>query len=97
MVGGLTWISFPHRHYFDLSRYPPQRKSPEMSGSKCRPLLQHTLKLEKKIVQYIFQISTWKVFFIENIFIMKSLNDFRKMVETSVDLSSTFKADTSTA
>ena len=51
-----------------------------------RPLLQHTLKLEKKIARYIFQISTWKVFLLKNIFIMKSLNDFRKMVETSVDL-----------
>ena len=51
-----------------------------------RPLLQHTLKLEKKIAQYIFQISTWKVFLLKNIFIMKSLNNFRKMVEASVDL-----------
>ena len=51
-----------------------------------RPLLQHTLKLEKKIARYIFQISTWKVFLLKNIFIVKSLNDFRKMVETSVDI-----------
>ena len=33
------------------------------------------------------QISTWKVFFIiKNIFIMKNLTDFCKMVEASVDL-----------
>ena len=34
------------------------------------------------------QISTWKVFFIiKNIFNMKNLTDFCKMVEASVDLS----------
>ena len=32
-----------------------------------------------------FYISTWKVFFYQNIFIMKNLTDFRETVETSVD------------
>ena len=32
-----------------------------------------------------FYISTWTVFFIKNIFIMKNLTDFRETVETSVD------------
>ena len=37
--------------------------------------------------QHIAQVSTWKVFFIiKNIFIMKNLTDFRKTVETGVDL-----------
>ena len=36
--------------------------------------------------QHIAQVSTWKVFFIiKNIFIMKNLTDFRKMVETGED------------
>ena len=69
MVGGLTWISFPHRHYFDLSHNPPQRKSPEMSGSKCRPLLQHTLKLEKKNCPIYFPDFNLESFFIENNYI----------------------------
>ena len=53
-----------------------------------RPLLQHTLKLEKKIVQYNFPDFNLESFFIEKYinFIMQSLNDFRQMVETSVDL-----------
>ena len=37
---------------------------------------------DKAFVQSIFQISTWKVFFIKNIFIMKNLTDFRKTLET---------------
>ena len=32
-----------------------------------------------------FYISTWKVFFYQNIFIMKNLTDFLETVETSVD------------
>ena len=32
-----------------------------------------------------FYISTWKVFFYQNIFIMKNLTDLRETVETSVD------------
>ena len=32
-----------------------------------------------------FYISTWKVFFCQNIFIMKNLTDFPETVETSVD------------
>jgi len=40
-------------------------------------------------VQTIFQISTWKVFFIiiivKNTFIVKNLTNFSKTVETGVD------------
>ena len=39
---------------------------------------------DKVFVQSIFQISTWKVFFIKNIFIMKYLTDFRKTLETGL-------------
>ena len=40
---------------------------------------------DKAFVQSIFQISSSKVFFIKNIFIMKNLTDFRKTLETGVD------------
>ena len=40
---------------------------------------------DKAFVQSIFQISSSKVFFIENIFIMKNLTDFRQTLETGVD------------
>ena len=36
-------------------------------------------------VKAVFQISTWKVLFIKNKFLMKNLTDFRKTVETGVD------------
>ena len=52
-----------------------------------RPLLRHTLKLEKKKLPDTFsRFELGKFFLLKNIFIMKSLNDFRKMVEASVDL-----------
>ena len=37
---------------------------------------------DEAFVQSIFQISTWKGFFIKNIIIMKNLTDFRKTWET---------------
>ena len=37
---------------------------------------------DEAFVQSIFQISTWKGFFIKNIIIMKNLTDFRKTLET---------------
>ena len=53
-----------------------------------RPLLQHTLKLEKKNCPIYFPDFNLESFFIEKYinFIMQSLNNFRQMVETSVDL-----------
>ena len=52
-----------------------------------RPLLQHTLKLEKKKLSNIFsRFQLGKFFLLKNIFIMKSLNGFCKMVKTSEDL-----------
>lgn len=52
-----------------------------------RPLLQHTLKLEKKNYPIYFPDFNLEIFFLlKNIFIMKSLNGFCKMVKTSEDL-----------
>ena len=57
-----------------------------MSGSKCRPLLQHLLKLEKNCPIYFPDFNLESFFLLKNMFIMKSLNGFCKMVKTSVDL-----------
>ena len=40
---------------------------------------------DKAFIQSIFQISSSKVFFIKNIFLMKNLTDFRKTLETGLD------------
>ena len=41
---------------------------------------------KKTFVQTIFQISTLEVLLLLKMFIMKNLNDFRKKVETGVNL-----------
>ena len=48
---------------------------------------QHALPTELTPLLTIVQISPWKVvLFVKNMFIMKNLTNFRKTVETSVDL-----------
>ena len=87
MVGGHTQISFSRRHYFDLSCNPPQRTSAEIRVvQSVQTIITAHSKAWKKNCPIHFPDFNLESFFIEKYIYYKSLIDFRKMVETSVDI-----------
>ena len=99
MVGGNTWISFSCRHYFDLSRNPPQRTSAEIRVvQNVQTIITAHSKAWKKNCPIHFPDFNLESFFYWKIYLLwKVWTISVKWWKPSQCGSSTFKADTSTA